>query len=368
MTLSKIMGHASAVRALQHALDADQIAGTYLFTGPEGVGKTTLALAFAKAAACLNPIRSPFDACGVCESCRRVASASQPEIVLIPPAGDQTQIWQFWDRDGKPGGKLENTLIHSPVIGRKRVFIIEKAETLTIPAANSLLKVLEEPPSYAVFLLLATHPARMLPTILSRSMILRLTPAPLRELAEYLQRELNITMEQARLFAAYAEGRVGTAFRLASNPNAFEAMDDLARFTFQSAQLPPLEAFKYAEQIRKKAATSKALISQEGDGAEDETDEPSSKEKVGRTQIGTLLELMALCYRDFMAASILGEDAELIFINHQDEILRLSSGRSPEGWRESLDFILKARRSLDRNVSVPLLMDWLSVRLTCHNS
>jgi len=352
---------------LQHALEADQIAGTYLFTGPEGVGKTTLALAFAKAAACLDPSRSPFDACGVCESCRRVASASQPEIVIIPPAGDQTQIWQFWDRDGKPGGKLENTLIHSPVIGRKRVFIIEKAETLTIPAANSLLKVLEEPPSYAVFLLLATHPARMLPTILSRSMILRLTPAPLRELADHLQRVLNISREQAMLFSAYAEGRVGTAYRLASNPKAFETMDDLASFTFQSAKLSPLEMFKYAERIRKKAATSKALLSPEGDVAEDEADEPSSKEKVGRTQIGTLLELMGLCYRDLMAAAIQGEEAELIFINHRDEILRLSSGRSPEGWRKSLDLILKARRSLDRNVSVPLLMDWLSVRLTCQN-
>jgi DNA polymerase-3 subunit delta' len=367
VTLSGIIGHAGAVRALQHALEADQIAGTYLFTGPEGVGKTTLALAFAKAAACLDPSRSPFDACGVCESCRRVASASQPEIVIIPPAGDQTQIWQFWDRDGKPGGKLENTLIHSPVIGRKRVFIIEKAETLTIPAANSLLKVLEEPPSYAVFLLLATHPARMLPTILSRSMILRLTPAPLRELADHLQRVLNISREQAMLFSAYAEGRVGTAYRLASNPKAFETMDDLASFTFQSAKLSPLEMFKYAERIRKKAATSKALLSPEGDGAEDEADEPSSKEKVGRTQIGTLLELMGLCYRDLMAAAIQGEEAELIFINHRDEILRLSSGRSPEGWRKSLDLILKARRSLDRNVSVPLLMDWLSVRLTCQN-
>jgi len=367
VTLSGIIGHAGAVRALQHALEADQIAGTYLFTGPEGVGKTTLALAFAKAAACLDPSRSPFDACGVCESCRRVASASQPEIVIIPPAGDQTQIWQFWDRDGKPGGKLENTLIHSPVIGRKRVFIIEKAETLTIPAANSLLKVLEEPPSYAVFLLLATHPARMLPTILSRSMILRLTPAPLRELADHLQRVLNISREQAMLFSAYAEGRVGTAYRLASNPKAFETMDDLASFTFQSAKLSPLEMFKYAERIRKKAATSKALLSPEGDVAEDEADEPSSKEKVGRTQIGTLLELMGLCYRDLMAAAIQGEEAELIFINHRDEILRLSSGRSPEGWRKSLDLILKARRSLDRNVSVPLLMDWLSVRLTCQN-
>src|SRR5258708_38767343 len=140
MPFSEVFGHVSAVRSLQRALVADQLAGTYLFAGPQGVGKTTLSLAFGAAAACLRPRPDPFDACGECDSCRRAAVGAQPEIVLIAPAGDQTQIWQFWDRDGKPPGALQHSLHYGPVIGRDRVYIIARADSLNEPAANSLLK------------------------------------------------------------------------------------------------------------------------------------------------------------------------------------------------------------------------------------
>src|SRR5438105_8123451 len=186
MPFQYLFGHEPAIRALQKALATNELAGAYLFTGPQGVGKTTLALAFAEAAACLNPRNEPFDACGECDSCRRAKQGTQPEISLIPPAGDQTQIWQFWDRDGRPPGILQHSLNFAPSIGRKRVYIIERAETLNIAAANSLLKVLEEPPPYAVFVLLAPHAARLLPTVLSRCQLIRLTPAPVSGLAEYL--------------------------------------------------------------------------------------------------------------------------------------------------------------------------------------
>ena len=104
-------------------------------------------------------------------------AGTQPEIATIYPAGEQMQIWQFWDRDNKPQGILSHTLNFAPQIGKKRVYILEQAETLNESAANSLLKVLEEPPPYALFVLLATHPARVLPTIVSRSQVIRLRPS-----------------------------------------------------------------------------------------------------------------------------------------------------------------------------------------------
>src|SRR2546421_11331525 len=106
MPFTTIFGHESAVAALRRALAEEQIAGTYLFVGPQGVGKTALAMAFAEAAACLNPQLDPFEACGICNSCRLARTGQQPEILLISPPGEQTQIWQFWDRDGKPQGAL----------------------------------------------------------------------------------------------------------------------------------------------------------------------------------------------------------------------------------------------------------------------
>src|SRR5207249_10940769 len=95
--LASVFGHNSAVRALRRGLVANELAGSYLFAGPHGVGKTTLATVFGMAAACLTPNDHPFDACGTCDSCSRALAGAHPEILIISPAGDQTQIWQFWN-------------------------------------------------------------------------------------------------------------------------------------------------------------------------------------------------------------------------------------------------------------------------------
>ena len=116
------------------------------------MGKSALAQAFAQGAACLTPQREPFDSCGLCDSCVPAEKGTQPEIVTVAPAGEQIQIHQFWDRDSQTTpGVLSRTLNYAPTVGRKRVYVIEQTETLTESAANSLLKVLEEPPPYAVF-------------------------------------------------------------------------------------------------------------------------------------------------------------------------------------------------------------------------
>ncbi len=162
-TLSSLFGQEAAIGALRKALEAEQLPGTYLFAGPAGVGKGALARAFAQAVACLTPRHAPVRRLRECESCRRMEAGTQPEIATIYPAGEQMQIWQFWDRDNKPQGILSHTLNFAPQIGKRRVYILEQAETLNESAANSLLKVLEEPPPYALFILLATHPARVLP-------------------------------------------------------------------------------------------------------------------------------------------------------------------------------------------------------------
>ena len=94
-TFSSLFGQDGVIGSLQRALASDTLAGSYLFVGTTGVGKGTLARAFAQAAACLNPRSEPFDSCGECESCRREALGTQPEIVTIHPAGEQMQIWQY---------------------------------------------------------------------------------------------------------------------------------------------------------------------------------------------------------------------------------------------------------------------------------
>lgn len=378
MPFASVFGHNHAVCALQKALAEDALVGAYLLVGPPGVGKTTLALAFAEAATCLHPRSDPFDACGRCDSCRRARANAHPEIVLIPPAGEQTQIWQFWDRDGRPPGILQHTLPFAPTIGRRRVYILERAETLNVAAANSLLKVLEEPPPYALFLLLAPHPDRLLPTILSRVQLVRLLPAPVNELAAYLAESAGLSPERARTLSVYAEGRTGTALGLARNAAAEEEIARLLELAEIIPDSPPLRALKIAEAIRKMASGLKGLINAEQTGAElgqeagngpqagtsdEERSAPTSKECVGRRQLAIVIELLTAFYRDLLALCLSGEEATIVHSDQRARLAALAARRPPQSWMACLEALLLARRRLDQNASIPLLTDWLATRL-----
>jgi DNA polymerase-3 subunit delta' len=375
---SNLFGLDQPIRALQRMLAAEQLAGTYLFVGPQGVGKTALAMALAQAAACLDPRSDPFDACGECESCRRAAAGAHPEIVLIPPAGDQTQIWQFWDRDGRPPGVLQHSLSFAPVVGRRRVFIVERADTLTEQAANSLLKALEEPPPFALFVLLAPHPARMLPTILSRAHMIRLTPAPVAELARWLETSRGFEAGRALAVAAYAEGRAGTALRLTSDPAVAAEIARAVEIAAQLAAAPAARALRCAEEIRAFAGGLKALAAVQApaaqertaavavvaSGANEETAEAAPKERAGRRQVAVTLDLIAGAFRDMLALRLGGPDAAIVHADLREQLAELATRRTPEGWFACLDTLLIARRRLDQNVGIPLLTDWMAVTMT----
>ena len=239
MHLSELFGQEAAVGALRRALEAETLSGAYLFIGQNGVGKSAVSRAFAQAAMCLQPIHLPFDSCGVCDSCRRFDNGTHPELMIVAPAGEQIQIWQLWTREGRPArGILSDTLNYSPLLGKRRVYLIEQAETLNESAANSLLKVLEEPPPYAVFILLAPHPARVLPTIVSRSQMIRLNAVPVAELTSYLQTVHNIEPDRAGMLASYSEGRVGQAVQMANTAAVGEEIGRILDFAETLAQSP----------------------------------------------------------------------------------------------------------------------------------
>ncbi|MBM3496430.1 MAG: hypothetical protein FJX72_19240 [Armatimonadetes bacterium] len=359
-----IFGLDAPRKVLWGALERDELAGAYLLKGPLGVGKTTLARAFAQAAACTSPAQSPFRACEACRSCRIAASGAHPEISLIGPAGDQTQIWQFWNRPGRPPGALENTLPFSPSIGRRRVYIVERADTLNDAASNSLLKVLEEPPPYAVFVLLTPNAERLLPTILSRCQVVTLTPAPLGRLADYLVQETGAPAERATLVATLAEGRCGAARRLITGPKAYANITQALDLAARLASCEPLAALRLSEEIRKLAAQVEAPAP----GADDTssaaqreaaaTSEPrsaaSSKARVERGSLGAVLDMLAFAYHDMLAGSL---DPSLVAPGSD------SSRVEPERCMRALDVLLAARRRLEQNVPPNLLTDWVAVTI-----
>jgi DNA polymerase-3 subunit delta' len=368
-TLSALFGQEAALGAVRRVLEADSLPGTYLLIGPPGVGKGMFARAFGQAAACLNPIAQPFDACGVCESCRRVETDSQPEILTLQPFGGQLQIWQFWDRDNRPAGALSKTLNFAPAIGRKRVYIIDQADTLTESAANSLLKALEEPPPYALFLLLAPHAARVLPTILSRSQTIRLRPVPVEILTRYLIASHNVEPLRAATLAAYSEGRIGQAVQLALHPEVGEEIARVLDFAESLSGASPVRALRLAENLRKLAGQLKAFAGGETTArskgkAEDAEEESGTKERAGRRQLATLFDLLLLFYRDLMALCI-GGDATRSLVNRERATAwaRLAQRGTPERWMRSQEALLLARRRLDANANINMVTEVLVMSL-----
>lgn len=361
---ASLVGHEAAIHALQRALQAEQLPGTYLFVGTQGVGKGALARAFAQAAACLEPQQDPFDACGKCLSCRLVQSGNHTEIRTITPAGDHMQIWQFWDRDNRPPGILSHTLNYAPSVGKKRVYILERADTLNESAANSLLKVLEEPPHYTLFILLAPHTARVLPTIVSRAQTIRLSALPIDTVARTLQERLELSVDRASTLASYAEGRIGQAMQMAQHPEIGDEMAKVMDFAETLPTAPLTRALRIAEQMRKLTGQVRALS-----GAEEKKDsesgaEEGTKERVGRQELATIFDLLIAFYRDLLALSVDASANDRVI--NRDRVMRLArlaEAGTPERWVSCLDALLLARRWLDANANIALLTEILAMRL-----
>ncbi len=362
-----IIGHDAARRVLWGALERSAPAGSYLLKGPTGVGKTTVAQAYAQAAACLQPVQQPFGACETCLSCRMAMRGEHPEIVTIAPAGDQTQIWQFWDRQGKPPGALEHTLQFSPSVGARRVYIIERADTLTDAASNSLLKVLEEPPSYAVFLLLTPNADRLLPTILSRCQAINMLPMPPSELSGRLMQRYGLSSDRARLVAEVAEGRVGDACRIAADDAALDRITEAFSLALRLGSSAPLRALRLSEEIRALAARLDAPTSKSDPSADDDERAQGGRGRIDRRRAATAIDLLIYAYRELTAIA-LGAGRSVAWSDTPGDALATVERIGAKRCLAALDVLISARRRLDQNVSPNLLTDWIATSIAASAS
>lgn len=356
--LSQLCGQQPAIAALRGALAHQSASGSWLFTGESGSGKRALALAFAMAACCTNPVGDPPDACGECAACRKTASGENPEITLLTPAGETFLIGQFWDRDsrGEPGAISRN--IHfAPSLGRMRVYILDGVERISPAAANSLLKVLEEPPDYVIFMLLATHASRVLPTIVSRCRTIRLLPVPVEELAEFIAQRHQIPLAEARRCARVSHGLAGAAVSLAVNEGVREEIDRVMAFAVTLPSAPPMRALRVGEEIRRLAQQMKLP-----GAAETAEGEEPSKERASRRQCGAVIELMAASYSDLLHLSVRG-DADPASAEGSDELRAAARGSNPLRWMRCMDSLVTARCRIEAGANIALVTDVLAMEL-----
>jgi DNA polymerase-3 subunit delta' len=358
MPLSDIIGQDAAVAALRTAVARDAVPQSYLFVGPEGVGKAATALEFAKALLCQRPLHEPaFDACGKCPNCVRVAENQHPDVVRILPDGEMTKIWQLWSRPGHPPGALE-TLPFRPVAGPKRVYLFEKAETMNEESANSLLKALEEPPSYVQFVLCAPAPTAVLPTILSRCQMVRFRQSPTDVIARAMEQQKGLSPTEARVAAAYSQGAPGRAFRFADAPEARTQRDGLLTLAQRIAHSPGIAAFKLAEELRN-AAKPPVVKGKKGDKEEDSA-EP---DKSSRGDINRAMEVLMAWHDDLLSVALRGADAPIVHEDRREAIVGAAKRYRPEQLAENVETLFAFRRHLGRNANAQLATEVLMLKL-----
>jgi len=209
MTYAHIHGHEAPIAFLKEVVSSQRTAHAYLFFGPEGIGKKKVALSFAASLLCPTPARAG-EGCGACSSCKRVLKGTHPDIITISAIGTSIRIQEI--RDAITAIKVR------PLEGSNRVVIIDEAERMSEPAANAVLKTLEEPPRGNFFLLITARPYKLPTTIVSRCQPLMFSPLSKAQIMGFLKESLKLPEEKAEIIAACAGGSVSEALKL-SHPD-----------------------------------------------------------------------------------------------------------------------------------------------------
>jgi DNA polymerase III subunit delta' len=204
MALSEIIGHEKQLETLRSALTQGRLHHAYLFVGPEGVGKRTVALSLARALHCSD---QPGDFCGQCANCARIQAGNHPDVRVIGPLPDKKEISIQQIRE------IEKELNFRSFSGGRKIAIIDPATLMNLAAQNALLKTLEEPPQDSVLILIASNSGGLLPTL--RSRCLRLSFSPLRrDLLAGLLAAKGMNPETANFLAAISGGSPGVAMNI----------------------------------------------------------------------------------------------------------------------------------------------------------
>lgn len=202
MAFGDIPGNARIKKILKTALHKEMLPNSLLFSGPEGVGKLETALEVAKA---LNCRQMKDDACGFCESCRAIAAGNFPDVLIQKPENHVLRV--------DPTRLLKRMAYLKPMSGGKRVFIVVEAEKMNPEAANTLLKVLEEPPEFSFILLVTSNPHLILPTIKSRCQVLKFVPVSQADILRELMAK-GYPDDQAKGIAMIAQGSLKRALTM----------------------------------------------------------------------------------------------------------------------------------------------------------
>ena len=250
-----IIGHDEVIERLRRDISGDRLAHAYLFVGPDGVGKATVARLLGAATLCKSE-SSEERPCGSCLACRKISRHNHPDFHLLEPSEGKR-----WIRIEQVRG-LQADMSLRPFESNRRVVLVDGAENMNIAAQNAFLKTLEEPPPGTLIVMVAPGVHRLLPTIVSRCRIERFGPLKTTELANMLTDLRDIDIDEASIVASLAFGSVGAAIAMDLNfvrkvrPSLIERITEIA----DGEEMNPERILGLSNQLIKLGDDSLALL------------------------------------------------------------------------------------------------------------
>jgi len=239
MSFNSIIGQKEAVEILQDEIKMDRISHAYLFSAKKGSGKSKLAFEFAKASFCEE---SEVDSCGSCINCRKMDHQNHPDFKMISVLEGKSAISIDQIRE------LKKEIAYKPYDSDHKIYVMEAAERMTKEAANSLLKTLEEPPSFATIILLVEDSGKLLPTLVSRCQQIKLRNVSKQKIKELLLAE-GLGVEQAEIISSTAAGSPGKALEIMEIDNYFEQRQKVYDFLTNINSKNTIEIFQITEKL-----------------------------------------------------------------------------------------------------------------------
>lgn len=317
-----IVGQEHLKEHLENAIKMDKVSHAYIINGEKNAGKEFIAKTFAMALQCEN--RQGTEPCGECHSCRQALSGNHPDIIFITHEKPGTIGVDDIRR------QVNNDVAIKPYKGPKKIYIMNEGEKMTAQAQNALLKTLEEPPEYAVLLILTGNVDSLLQTILSRCVVLNMKPAKDAQIKKYLIETMEIPDYKADICVAFARGNVGKAKLLASSEE------------FDKVKEEAITLLKYIKEmeLNEIVAAIKKITEYKFD-------------------VNDYMDILSIWYRDVLLFKATHDANLLIFKEEIQHIRKVADKSAYEGIEKIIDALEKSKQRLNANVNFDLTMELL---------
>lgn len=324
MFFSDIVGQKDVVSCLKYAIESNRVGHAYIFSGPKGIGKKTLARIFAKGLLCNDKIAN--GGCDSCAPCRQFNSGTNPDYREVRTDDASIGVEEI--------RSLQGDIAVKPFYSSRKVYVIIDADKMTIQAQNCLLKTLEEPPGYAVIILTTANYDALLETIRSRAVRYNFRRNTPEEVRNALAKQVGRDHRGIDFIASWADGSIGAAYELALSEEFTQKRDkvfDIVQELMNSNTAHIFELCSFFES--------------------------------NRNDINALLDMMAMFYRDVLMVKEVGNENMLINFDKKDIIINIAPRFSKRQLISNLDIIELARRDINQNANFQLAVEVMLMKL-----